>query len=70
MTRDTLIEMTTCPECGAPAEVRTRSVWESTVGPIEHIRIECVARHWFLMSVSSLARALSVPAAQAARRAA
>jgi hypothetical protein len=69
MTRDALIEMTTCPECGSPAEVRSRSVWESTVGPIEHIRIECVARHWFLMSVSSLASALSVPPA-AFRRAA
>jgi hypothetical protein len=57
MTRGMAMEMTTCPECGAPAEVRSRTVWESTAGPIEHIRIECVARHWFLMSVASLAAA-------------
>jgi hypothetical protein len=50
------MELTTCPECGAVAEVRGRSVWESTAGPVEHIRVECVARHWFLMSVASLAR--------------
>ena len=47
--------MNACPECGAPAEVRSRSVWESTAGPIEHIRIQCIARHWYLMSVASLA---------------
>jgi hypothetical protein len=57
------MEMTTCPECGAPAEVRGRSVWESTAGPVEHIRIECVARHWFLMSVASLAALTALPAA-------
>jgi hypothetical protein len=51
------METTTCPECDAPAEVRGRSVWESTDGPIEHVRVECVQRHWFLMSVESLAAA-------------
>jgi hypothetical protein len=56
------MEITTCPECGSPAEVRARSVWDSTAGPIEHIRIECVARHWFLMSVASLAAAVAAPA--------
>jgi len=52
-----MMETTTCPECGAPAEVRARAVWESTDGPIEHIRVECIRRHWFLMSVQSLAEA-------------
>lgn len=51
------METTTCPECGAPAEVRQRSVWESTDGPVEHIRVDCVARHWFLLSTASLAAA-------------
>jgi hypothetical protein len=64
----TLMETTTCPECRAPAEVRSRSVWESTAGPIEHIRIECVARHWFLMSVASLESALSAPEPAVFRR--
>jgi hypothetical protein len=51
------METTTCPECDAPAEVRGRSVWESTDGPVEHVRVECIRRHWFLMSVASLAAA-------------
>ena len=51
------METTTCPECDAPAEIRGRWVWESTDGPIEHVRVECVRRHWFLMSAASLAAA-------------
>jgi len=52
-----IMETTTCPECEAPAEIRGRSVWESTGGPIEHIRVECIQRHWFLISVDTLAAA-------------
>jgi hypothetical protein len=52
-----MMETTTCPECEAPAEIRGRAVWESTDGPVEHIRVECVRQHWFLMSVQSLAEA-------------
>ena len=33
------MDTTTCPECGAPAEVTDRSVLESTDGPIEHVRV-------------------------------
>jgi hypothetical protein len=52
-----MMETTTCPECQAPAEIRGRAVWESTNGPVEHIRVECIRRHWCLMSVQSLAEA-------------
>jgi hypothetical protein len=65
------MDATTCPECGAPAEVTDRSVLESTDGPIEHVRVVCVRRHWFLMSAGSLAdgrAALSRPAAAPPRR--
>jgi hypothetical protein len=69
------MEITTCPECDAPAEIRGRSVWESTDGPIEHIRVECVRRHWFLMSAESLAAAhregaprAAAPVRESARR--
>ena len=51
------MDATTCPECGAPAEVTDRSAMESTDGPIEHVRVVCVRRHWFLMSTASLERA-------------
>jgi len=50
------MDMTNCPECGEIAEVEWRAVLESTDGPIEHVRIKCVQRHWFLMPVASLTR--------------
>jgi len=55
------MDATTCPECGAPAEVTDRSALESTDGPIEHVRVVCVRRHWFLMSTGSLARGRRAP---------
>jgi hypothetical protein len=63
------MDTTTCPECGAPAEVIDRFALESTDGPIEHVRIQCIARHWFLMATASLARyrAAAAPAVPAPR---
>jgi hypothetical protein len=49
------MDTTTCPECGAPAEVTRRSALESTDGPVEHVKIQCVRRHWFLMPTFLLA---------------
>jgi hypothetical protein len=51
------MDATTCPDCGAPAEVTDRCTLESTDGPIEHVRVVCVRRHWFLLSAASLHRA-------------
>ncbi len=48
------MDLTTCPECGAPAEIVDRSVLESTDGPMEHARVRCVARHLFYLPVASL----------------
>jgi hypothetical protein len=56
------MDATTCPECGAPAEVTDRFALESTDGPIEHLRLQCAGRHWFLMSTESLARHRAAPA--------
>jgi hypothetical protein len=50
------MDLTTCPECAAPAEVTDRAVLESTDGPIEHVRVVCVQRHWFLLSTATLDR--------------
>jgi hypothetical protein len=50
------MDTTTCPECGAPAEVTDRFALEGTDGPIEHVRLQCVGRHWFLLPTASLAR--------------
>ena len=49
------MDTTTCPECGAPAEITRRSVLESTDGPTEHVKLHCVRRHWFLMPTGMLA---------------
>jgi hypothetical protein len=51
------MDATTCPECGAPAEVTDRCTLESTDGPIEHLRVDCARRHWFLLSTATLHRA-------------
>jgi hypothetical protein len=50
------MDLTVCPECAEPAEIRWRAVMESTDGPIEHAKILCNRRHWFLLPVAALAR--------------
>jgi hypothetical protein len=49
------MDTTLCPECGALAEVQWRDVMESTDGPVEHAKIVCARRHWFLLPVAHLA---------------
>jgi hypothetical protein len=56
------MDTTLCPECGALAEVQWRDVLESTDGPVEHARIVCVDRHWFLLPVGRLERPEPTPA--------
>ena len=61
-----MLDTTTCPECGALAEVQWRAVMDSTDGPVEHAKIGCAARHWFLLPVADLEQArprAGVPAA-------
>ena len=55
------MDTTTCPECGAPAEITFRTALESTDGPMEHVKIQCVLRHWFLMPTAMLADRLPSP---------
>ena len=50
------MDTTFCPECGALAEVQWRDVLESTDGPVEHAKISCLRRHWFLLPVAHLER--------------
>ncbi len=53
------MEFTTCPECRSIARVLDRFVLESTDGPVEHVRTQCVERHWFVLPASALARRAS-----------
>ena len=54
------MDATLCPECGALAEVQWRAVMEGTDGPVEHAKVSCVRRHWFLLPVASLERPVPV----------
>jgi hypothetical protein len=49
------MDLTACPECAELAEVQWRAVLDSTDGPVEHAKVRCVQRHWFLLPVAALA---------------
>ena len=38
-----------CPECGMPAWVEWSDTVAGTSGALEHVKVRCFARHWFLM---------------------
>jgi hypothetical protein len=48
------MDIVNCPTCGAPAEVERSSTLPSTSGPLAHVKVLCVNRHWYLMPWDSL----------------
>jgi hypothetical protein len=38
-----------CPDCAQPAWVEWRDEVNSTSGPVVHVKVRCLDRHWFLM---------------------
>ena len=54
------LDLVVCPECAAPAEVVDRFALPSTDGPIEHVKVMCVMRHWFLLPAAALPVARTV----------
>jgi hypothetical protein len=36
-----------CPQCAAPAQITERFWLDSTDGPVEHLKTNCVNNHWF-----------------------
>jgi hypothetical protein len=41
------------PACGAPATIVDRWTFESTGGPVEHVKTGCERGHWFTPLVES-----------------
>jgi hypothetical protein len=52
-----MLDLTYCPEpgCDSPAEIVDRYALASTDGPIEHVAVRCLHRHWFFMPADRLA---------------
>jgi hypothetical protein len=44
------MEIVACPQCGAPAEAIDRGEVGSTYGPVRVVRLNCVNRHWYLLT--------------------
>jgi hypothetical protein len=42
--------ITGCPECAAPAEVEWITELSTDDGCVEHLKIQCINRHWFLLA--------------------
>jgi hypothetical protein len=57
-----ILQLTICPDelCQLPAEITDRFVLASTDGPIEHVRVHCVARHHHTLPVDRLITVSSV----------
>ncbi len=49
-----MTDLTSCPGCGAVAEIDDRFVLESTDGPVDHVRTVCVLRHWYVLPAASM----------------
>ena len=48
------MELTMCPECGTVAEVTSRFHSDSTDGPVEHVKVRFLLRHWFMGPAATL----------------
>jgi hypothetical protein len=55
------LDLVVCPECAAPAEVVDRFALPSTDGPVEHVKVLCVVRHWFVLPVAALPAVDALP---------
>jgi len=40
-----------CPTCGLPAEITDRFTLGGAPGPVEHLNVVCVRRHWYTLPV-------------------
>ena len=56
------LDLVVCPECAAPAEVVDRYALPSTDGPVEHVKVQCLSRHWFVLPTAALPAVRTVTA--------
>jgi hypothetical protein len=56
-----VLDLVVCPDCGAPAEVVDRFALPSTDGPVEHAKVLCLMRHWFLLPAAALPTVSALP---------
>jgi hypothetical protein len=47
-------QLTPCPQCGLPAEIRERFCLQSTDGPVDHVAVSCINAHHFRMAADWL----------------
>ena len=40
-----------CATCGLPAEITDRFILGGAPGPVEHVKVLCVQRHWYTLPV-------------------
>jgi hypothetical protein len=62
------LELTSCPDCGRPAEVVDRFSLNSTDGPIDHVKTRCITGHWFTTPAGYRARGGAPAASSSFRR--
>jgi hypothetical protein len=46
-TETTTVFLLDCPQCGLPAQIIDRFTLGGSPGPVEHVKIACLAGHWF-----------------------
>ena len=49
-----MLTLTSCPECGAPAEIAERFTLASTDGSVAHVALSCLAGHHYRMPADRL----------------
>jgi hypothetical protein len=50
-----------CPMCGLPAEITDRFTLGGAPGPVEHVKLMCVRRHWYTLPADVLTAISPVP---------
>jgi len=44
-----------CPTCGLPAEITDRFILDGAPGPVQHVKVVCIRRHWCTLPVDMFA---------------